>query len=140
MEDRKRKYTCDETYVVIIEYGGDCNCTNNMWLVPVSLIESLPQNVMSLLKELHTFHVEDTIRSEEMREKFDYIGLLLGLEDLEFIEDAYKDSSFFSKVGDLKAVYNVFDAYRIGCREKPVFTFPESKRPAHIFLRNSICI
>jgi len=140
MAERKRKHTCDESYVIIIEYGGSFNCTANMWLVPVSVIEKLPHDVMSILKETNTFHGEDIFQDKQLSEKFDYISLLLGLETLESIECMHEESDFFSQLKDLKALHNLFGVYKVGCRENPLFTFCKSERPAHIFLRNNICL
>lgn len=110
---------------------------NNIWLVPVSVIEALPNSVMTLLEETNGFHAEDSTKEEGLRVKFDYISLLLGFETPEAFEDKHECSPFFAQIKDLKALYNVFGKYKQESEKQLIFTLP--KQASHIFVRNSIC-
>lgn len=124
--------------------------------VPVSVIESLPHDVMGIMRRQNGYHEEDIVEFSvrqskavwdgEGREEFDYMGLLLGLLGPDYIEDVYfkdirtsklRDNEFFSKLKPLEKYYDAFANYYIG-GNRPVFDLDQPV--THVFIRDNSCI
>lgn len=130
----------DERVLIYREGGGSFNsCMKDTYLVPLSLIEKLPGDVRTAMKEVNTMHPEEA-REANVYEKYCYIGLLLG-EQTPDTARKYCDPnlrSFFDALEPLERLYNAFGKHKEGSKENMMFDVPPNVKIVEVHTRNKM--
>jgi len=138
--------TDSEEYVHIVKFSGTEPGEGRNYLIPVSLIQKLPKDVMGIMKDINWFHREDMTEGRAKKigygeEKMSYIELLLGEVDGKEIEDSHEDSDFFEGIPDMDEFEDYFEhKNKLDSSKKMCFQFPENMKPSFVFHYNATAI